>query len=62
MLIFVIQLYVFDCIDMYWNKKKKKKKKKGKKKKKKKKSYDVSLTLFKSYLDNEVMIMCGSVY
>ena len=27
MLIFVIQLYVFDCIDMYWNKKKKKKKK-----------------------------------
>ena len=25
-------------------------------------SFDVSLTLFKSYLDNEVMIMCGSVY
>ena len=25
MLIFVIQLYVFDCIDMYWEKKKKKK-------------------------------------
>ena len=35
MLIFVIQLYVFDCIDMYWKKKKKKKKKKFKKKKKK---------------------------
>ena len=37
MLIFVIQLYVFDCIDMYWKKKKKKKKENLKKKKKKKK-------------------------
>ena len=37
MLIFVIQLYVFDCIDMYWKLKKQTKKKQKKKKKKKKK-------------------------